>query len=380
MTKKSSEDKANPDKSRLTTDKQIAHKLNVMTGKTQGTPQQKRDTRFKKGQSGNPNGRPKKKANQATQSADETLLDAFILDFANRELTLMSGERKVSMNGLEAIIHAQAKSAMGGNAHAQKDILNRMDRSLEKQRIRQLERAEGWRAYKKRVSELLNEQRANDPDFDEDSQLPHPDDITISHDNTVTFSGPMDIEQLEQCNEVVELRDVLILQAELDGWDNELKDNQFTSNDPNGLAVQIGQHTNGAYLLAHLLDQALPQRKRLTEMEWIFAMQAADQLTRRELLRELYRRWNALKRNKSIHLLRGRNGTILRGMRFPGMSSVIRLYSDVTDYCNELKQSLDANANGTSTIHTSQEETEELADIIAEFMTSFHEAQTAAKT
>lgn len=380
MTKKPSEDKANPDKSRLTTDKQIAHKLNVMTGKTQDAPQQKRDTRFKKGQSGNPNGRPKKKANQTTQSTDETLLDAFILEFANRELTLMSGERKVSMNGLEAIIHAQAKSAMGGNAHAQKDILNRMNGSLEKQRIRQLERAEGWRAYKKRLSELLNKQRANDPDFDEDTQLPHPDDITINDNNTVTFSGPMDIEQLEQCNEIIELRDVLILQAELDGWDYEPQDKQFMSDDTIGFADHIGQHTNGAYLLAHLLDQALPQRKRLTEMEWIFAMQAADRLTKRELLRELYRRWNALNRNKSIHLLQGRKGTIQRGMRFPGMSSVIRLYSDVTDYCNELKQSFDANAKGTSSIHASQEEIEDLADIIAEFMTSFHEAQTAAKT
>ena len=380
MTKRPSEDKTNPDKSHSTTDKQIAYKLNVMTGKTHDVPQQKRDTRFKKGQSGNPNGRPKKKANQITQSADETLLDTFILDFANRDLTLMSGERKVSMNGLEAIIHAQAKSAMSGNAHAQKDILNRMDRSLEKQRIRQFERAEGWRAYKKSLSEELIKLRANDPDFDEDSQLPHPDDITINDNNTVTFSGPMDIEQLEQCNEVIELRDVLILQAELDGWDNKPQDNQFILDNPIGFADQMGQHTNGAYLLAHLLDRALPQRKRLTDKEWLFAMLAADRLTKRELFRELYRRWNALKRNKSIHLLRARKGTVRRGMRFPDMSSVKRLYADIADYCNELKQSSEANANGTNTIRASQEEIEDLADIIAEFMTSFREAQTAVKT
>lgn len=380
MTKRPSEDKTNPDKSHSTAEKQIAYKLNVMTGKTHDVPQQKRDTRFKKGQSGNPNGRPKKKANQITQSADETLLDTFILDFANRDLTLMSGERKVTMNGLEAIIHAQAKSAMSGNAHAQKDILNRMDRSLEKQRIRQFERAESWRAYKKQFSEELNKQRAKDPAFDEDSQSPHPDDVNISDDNTVTFTGPLDSQELEQCNEVVELRDILILQAELDGWDNKPQDNQFMSDDPIRLADQIGQQTNGAYLLAHLLDRALPQRKRLTDIEWIFAMQAAAQLTKRELLRELYRRWNALKRNKSIHNLLGRKGTIRRGMRFPNMSSVIRLYSDVTDYSNELMQSSEANTNGTGTIHTSQEEIEGLADIIAEFMTSFHDAQTAAKT
>lgn len=128
MTKKPPEDKTSPDKSHFTAEKQIAYKLNMMTGKTHDDPQQKRDARFKKGQSGNPNGRPKKKTTQVIPSTDETLLDAFILNFANRELTLMSGERKVNMNGLEAIIHAQAKSAMSGNAHAQKDILNRMDR------------------------------------------------------------------------------------------------------------------------------------------------------------------------------------------------------------------------------------------------------------
>ena len=62
------------------------------------------------------------------------------------------------------------------------------------------------------------------------------------------------------------------------------------------------------------------------------------------------------------------------------MSSVIRLYSDVTDYCNELKQSSEANANGTNTIYASQEEIEDLTDIIAEFMTSFLDAQSATNT
>ena len=39
---------------------------------------------------------------------------------------------------------------------------------------------------------------------------------------------------------------VLILQAELDGWDNEPQDNQFMSDDTIGFADQMGRDTNGA--------------------------------------------------------------------------------------------------------------------------------------
>src|SRR5690606_1421835 len=73
-------------------------------------------TRFKKGQSGNPKGRPKK---DAPLVDDERSANALALREAERRISVREGGEVRAMTTIEAIYRAQCASALKGNAHAQ---------------------------------------------------------------------------------------------------------------------------------------------------------------------------------------------------------------------------------------------------------------------
>ena len=201
MTDTSKPTKASPEtdtssSSALSSKTHNALKKEVMTGQRQ--PKQRQDTRFKKGQPGNPSGRPKKKSTQNHTLVLDTSIDKIILEFANKELTVKSGDKIVTMIGEHALVQSQYKSALNGNVHATKDLLTRTERAENNKKLRQAERADGWREYKAHYSAKLLQMRKLDEEVDENSQLPHPDDVHVSCDNVVSFSGPMDKDQLER--------------------------------------------------------------------------------------------------------------------------------------------------------------------------------------
>lgn len=294
-----------------------ALKKEVMTGQTQERPQQRRDTRFKKGQSGNPNGRPRKNGKQNSSQDFEPSIDKILLEFANRELTVKFGDTTVRMTGEQALIQSQYKSALGGNVHATKDLLTRTERAGQNKQMRQAERANGWREYKAHYTAQLQKMRDQDEAFDENQQLPHPDDVDISWDNVVTFKRPLDKDQLERCYETVKVRDTLILQAEFDRCDTK---------------EQTKYGPTGADVLAHLMNKALPERMKLTNFEWFDAMQDAESMTKRQLLKELLLSWDKISRGKAGY----KPGSIRRGTHFPGMEAIKLLYTDLQEYCSNL--------------------------------------------
>jgi hypothetical protein len=78
-------------------------------------------TQFKKGQSGNPKGRPRK--NQSSGGRLPTELAELVKSETERLLTLTDAGKPVTMSALQAVLRATVVSAARGNPHAQRTVL-----------------------------------------------------------------------------------------------------------------------------------------------------------------------------------------------------------------------------------------------------------------
>ena len=88
-------------------------------------------TRFRKGQSGNPGGRPKGARNKLPALHEERLKD-IVLAEAYRDIKVHDGDRQVTVPMAEAIIRSMALKAAKGDHRSQKlfsDLLNRTEAS-----------------------------------------------------------------------------------------------------------------------------------------------------------------------------------------------------------------------------------------------------------
>ena len=155
------------------------------------------DSRFKKGCSGNPSGRPRKAKDKKPQW-DPVLrpTDNLILEEAYRPVTIREGEKSIELPAIQASVRALAISAMKGSRLAQKQLSD-IVRSVEaRKNAEQLEVLEVMIEYKQKwTAELERRQQygiiAPDP-------VPHPDDIFIDLiKGNIEIEGPMDDKQKE---------------------------------------------------------------------------------------------------------------------------------------------------------------------------------------
>jgi hypothetical protein len=70
-------------------------------------------TQFKKGQSGNPNGRPKRRTDAA----------GLLEEALSQTLTVQEGDKVIEMSAEEAVMYAQIRKAMQGDVSAFSEIL-----------------------------------------------------------------------------------------------------------------------------------------------------------------------------------------------------------------------------------------------------------------
>jgi len=162
-----------------------------------------KETRFKKGQSGNPNGRPRG-AKTKRPKAYEERLKKIIYDEAYRNVPVHEEHGVVHLPLVQAIVRSAAVKGAKGDPRSQKlflDMLNtaeKVDMSLYR------EHQELWITYKSKWEEELErrEQRGiTGPD-----PLPHPDHINVDwKTGEVTIWGPLTRKGKEQFEMMVKL-------------------------------------------------------------------------------------------------------------------------------------------------------------------------------
>jgi hypothetical protein len=136
-------------------------------------------TRFRKGQSGNPSGRPKRKA---TERAKEIALQE-----AYRLVPVREGDKIVKLPAIQAVHRSQIALAAKGNGPAQRAVL-RVIQAIEKEghdlNMELLQAAIEYKAMANREAERRRRLGITYVD----PNAPHPDDIVIDmHTGDVTM-------------------------------------------------------------------------------------------------------------------------------------------------------------------------------------------------
>lgn len=231
--------------------------------------------RFKKGQSGNPKGRPKR---LPPTSSNLPSTNDLVISTAKKLVTVREGTETRKISAIEAVHQAQYATATKGNAYAQKHIIERYDRTERERRAEITEEVVFWERYVSEQRQAIADaiaKRETPPE-----PLPHPDDIVIDHLNGVRFTGPVNKQQAADLKETLQLRDLLIMQ---DVWDRRSGAFQVSADSMNG--------PGSSCAIAQALNAIVPKRLRLSDQNFILQMMRFEGMPKRILLKELYRAW-----------------------------------------------------------------------------------------
>lgn len=166
--------------------------------------------RYKKGQSGNPAGRPKGARNAipkavgldfGTQPANRMLIEE-----AYRTIAVREGEQVVELPVIKAIFRALGVSAMKGNRLAQKTMAELIRGIEEDDRKLRVDHFAAAREYKSDWEQAI--EHAKTHGLPDPNPLPHPSDVIIDTRNAeVRYAGPMTPEEKEVWDRMLEFRD-----------------------------------------------------------------------------------------------------------------------------------------------------------------------------
>lgn len=162
---------------------------------------------FKKGQSGNPLGRPREKRQpkEPLRSSNRPHHD-MILDEAYRPIMVREGDQLIELPAIQAVLRAMGVSAMKGNRFAQKMLTELVQKVENEHHQIQYENMETFTTYKQKWSDEIERcQRLGLPD---PAPLPHPDDVIIDYrKGTIRFAGPLTKEEKARWDKLLDRRD-----------------------------------------------------------------------------------------------------------------------------------------------------------------------------
>ncbi len=207
---------------------------------------------FRKGQSGNPRGRPRKREVKQTWIEARYPTAEVLRAEAARMLTINDASGSQQVTTREAVARALALGAMRGGVLAQRTFFELQKAEDERFHQERKARFEFWEAYQERArTDIAAARKQGQPEPD---RLPHPDDIELNYLRLeVRFLGAMDEEsKLAEQQAQAFYRLGFEMAAYLD------EDNCMPSE-----AVPEGRI--GIYMTLHLLGrQHLPPRLRVS--------------------------------------------------------------------------------------------------------------------
>jgi len=307
-------------------------KRRVIFGEGYGKPP--KQTQFKKGQSGNPKGRPKK-ASSVLSLADQPMLSA-VLAVASKTVPAREGGEMTEMSIMDAVVASIAACAVKGNSRSQQTFVDLAQKAHEAEVLERRRSIERWTEYKRIWSTQIAEAKKRGEPIPH--ILPHPDDIVIDHAKGPRLLGPFDEEEETKLNETIRLRDILIMQDELDHR-STVRLNGEPLTEP-----------GSAGLIAHLLEQGIPPRLRLSQTQWILKSMKYHSMQQRELLKTLFAAWR-------------RYGSPLpRGFVFPNLTPIANRMTFLMDLIRSIT---------AGDIDASNMKQQELADVIYERAIAF---------
>lgn len=154
------------------------------------------ETRFKKGRSGNPGGRPKGAKNKARSvpALNEERMKTVILEEAYRMVGVREGDRLIEIPVIQAVIRSIAANAAKGHQRSQQlfgELVQWVEKENRELHDTWLKSAIDYKSEWER--ELDRRERTGDTGPE---PLPHPDDIVINMSTgAVEIRGPMTKEE-----------------------------------------------------------------------------------------------------------------------------------------------------------------------------------------
>ena len=153
--------------------------------------------RFKKGQSGNPAGRPRKSKNKEPTLVD--MLQSIVLEEGYREVTIQGKDGPTSIPVVQAALRSQGLKAAQGNVQAQKQFIAAVERVAAEEYRKRSEAFFNAVKYKEDKLAEIEEYRKHNkkPPL----MLPHPDHMELVYETQeVIFHGPCSRDDLIDWN------------------------------------------------------------------------------------------------------------------------------------------------------------------------------------
>lgn len=242
---------------------------------------------FRKGRSGNPNGRPRKKQSTTEWPAARYPTREALRAEAARRITVNDASGRHEIATTQAVVRALALNALRGGVLAQRAYLEYQKSEDERYHRERNESFEFWLDYKERKEAEIAVARASGKP--EPTPLPHPVDIEFDWENLrAQFFGPMNREQLASTEWLVSYRNLCFVMSHYLG-------EEVRGPSAGGEEVQVGSY----FALFLIVSRYLPRRWR--------PLRDADMPTPSELMHfratggeDLRRRCNAVR----LHFVR----------------------------------------------------------------------------
>ena len=153
---------------------------------------------FEKGKSGNPKGRPKKKAARPgfgpLGGGIANRLSAMALDEATRPVTVREGDKVFKIPAMQALFRTMFRAAAEGDTKAGRQLLDLIGRAESGRVATATETLEFAAEYKEKHLEIL--ERHEREGLEPPDMYPHPDDVIFDQDTgEVKIDGPLTKEQ-----------------------------------------------------------------------------------------------------------------------------------------------------------------------------------------